>query len=44
MKAISNNNSTEVSRSVWDKLRKQTYRKANYRCEICGGKGPKWPV
>jgi 5-methylcytosine-specific restriction endonuclease McrA len=28
----------------WDKLRKNTYSKANYRCEICNGKGPKWPV
>lgn len=28
----------------WDRLRKQTYRLAGYRCEICGGKGAKHPV
>ena len=28
----------------WDKLRKTCYKKANYRCEVCGGKGNKWPV
>jgi hypothetical protein len=33
-----------LSRSVWDKYRKQCYKDANYRCEICGGKGSKWPV
>jgi hypothetical protein len=35
---------SEVSKEQWDKLRKQTYRAANYKCEICGGKGDKWPV
>ena len=33
-----------LSKAQWDKLRKKSYQKANYRCEICGGKGPKWPV
>lgn len=28
----------------WDKLRREIYLKANYRCEVCGGKGPKHPV
>ena len=28
----------------WDILRRQCYRKARYRCEICAGKGPKHPV
>ena len=28
----------------WDFLRKIIYKRANYRCEICGGKGSKWPV
>ena len=28
----------------WDKLRRETYRKALYRCEVCGGKGLKHPV
>ena len=35
---------SELSKSQWDQLRKATYRKANYRCEICGGKGDKHPV
>ena len=30
--------------SHWDQLRRASYRKAKYRCEICGGKGPKHPV
>ena len=33
-----------VSQKTWDRLRKSTYRKANYQCEICGGKGNKHPV
>lgn len=28
----------------WDKLRKETYKRVGYKCEICGGKGDKWPV
>ena len=28
----------------WDRLRKETYRRVNYCCEICGGKGPTHPV
>ena len=28
----------------WDALRKETYRRVGYRCEVCGGKGPKHPV
>lgn len=28
----------------WDLLRRDTYQKAHHRCEICGGKGKKWPV
>ena len=35
---------SEVSRGIWDKIRRKAYRKANYLCEICGGKGEKWPV
>ena len=35
---------SELPRSQWDKLRKATYKAAGHRCEICGGKGPKWPV
>ncbi len=33
-----------VSRKTWDKLRKMTYKQANYRCEVCGGRGDKWAV
>lgn len=33
-----------VSKDDWDKLRKESYKKARHRCEICGGKGDKWPV
>ena len=33
-----------VSKTDWDTLRKATYQKAGHVCEICGGRGPKWPV
>ena len=33
-----------VSPSDWNSLRKECYQQANYKCEICGGIGPKWPV
>ena len=33
-----------VEQEVWDVLRKQAYRKARYKCEVCSGRGPKWPV
>ncbi|MEM0630042.1 hypothetical protein AAFL49_10080 [Klebsiella michiganensis] len=33
-----------VSASDWARLRKDTARKAGWQCQICGGKGPKWPV
>jgi len=35
---------SELSRGDWDKLRKSCYKKANYKCEICNGKGEKHPV
>lgn len=35
---------SELPRKDWDRLRKKTYEKAQYRCEICGGKGDKWTV
>jgi len=35
---------SEVSRAEWDVIRKATYNKANYRCEICDGRGTKHPV
>lgn len=33
-----------LSTTDWDKLRRESYRKAGHRCEICGGKGHKHPV
>jgi hypothetical protein len=33
-----------VDPPVWDRLRRQVYRQARYRCEICGGRGPQHPV
>lgn len=33
-----------VSRETWDRLRQACYQQAGYRCEVCGGRGPKWPV
>ena len=35
---------SEVSNEEWDKLKKETSKRANRRCEVCGGRGPKWPV
>ncbi len=35
---------SEVSKDQWDIIRKKAYKQSNYRCEICSGKGDKWPV
>jgi hypothetical protein len=35
---------SEISDSHWKKLAKRTAEKANFECEVCGGKGRKWPV
>lgn len=35
---------SELSTSEWNILRKDCYKKAGYKCEICGGKGKKHPV
>jgi hypothetical protein len=35
---------SQVSKKDWDFLRKQSYEKANNKCEICKGKGGKHPV
>ena len=35
---------SELPKEQWDRLRKATYAKAGHQCEICGGRGPKWPV
>lgn len=35
---------SEVTPKQWDILRRACYSQANYRCEICNGRGKKWPV
>lgn len=35
---------TNVSTEDWDKLRREAYRRAGYRCEICSGRGTEHPV
>src|SRR5665213_3542260 len=39
-----NNLRSMFSKEDWDILRKDCYKKAGYVCEICGGRGDKWPV
>jgi len=39
-----NNVRALVDEPTWGRIRRQVYRQANYRCEICGGKGPEHPV
>ncbi|WP_455233110.1 hypothetical protein [Geopseudomonas aromaticivorans] len=34
----------ELTPGEWDQVKKLTFRKAGYCCEICEGKGEKWPV
>jgi 5-methylcytosine-specific restriction endonuclease McrA len=33
-----------VSQNQWDAIRKTCYKKANYKCEICGNIGQQHPV
>lgn len=33
-----------LPKDEWDRIRKQVYMLAGYRCRICGGQGPNWPV
>ncbi|EMN8534265.1 hypothetical protein RJO27_003686 [Enterobacter hormaechei] len=33
-----------VSSSDWKRLRQQTARTAGWKCQVCGGKGLRWPV
>ncbi len=35
---------SNVSQDDWEKLKKITFKRAGYRCEICGGRGTKWWV
>lgn len=42
--AWNSNLHTMLPKHQWDTLRNQTYKRANYQCEICGGKGKTHPV
>nr|WP_282565782.1 hypothetical protein [Providencia rettgeri] len=33
-----------VTVNQWDSLRKKTAKQAKWSCQVCGGKGVKWPV
>jgi hypothetical protein len=35
---------SNVSKAVWDRLRRKVAAAAGHRCEICGGRGRRWPV
>ena len=35
---------SNVSKAVWDGLRRRVAAEAGHRCEICGGRGRRWPV
>jgi hypothetical protein len=35
---------SNVTEAEWEKLKKMTFRRAGYRCEVCGGRGDSWPV
>ncbi|MDQ3652654.1 MAG: HNH endonuclease [Acidobacteriota bacterium] len=35
---------SNVAPEEWDRLRRIIFERANYVCEICGGRGRKWPV
>lgn len=35
---------SEISRDKWNKIRYSVYKRARFRCEICGGKGENHPV
>jgi hypothetical protein len=35
---------SNVSKAVWDRLRRRVAAEAGKRCEICGGRGRRWPV
>ncbi|HEY0003805.1 MAG TPA: HNH endonuclease [Pyrinomonadaceae bacterium] len=35
---------SHVSRDEWERLKAHTFGRARRVCEICGGKGSRWPV
>ena len=38
------NLATQIPKDHWDMIRSQVYYHGEYRCELCDGRGPKWPV
>jgi 5-methylcytosine-specific restriction endonuclease McrA len=39
-----NNVRSIVTKAQWDVIRKESYKKADHKCEICGGKGKRHAV
>jgi hypothetical protein len=35
---------SELTKDEWELVKKATFEPAKYRCQVCGGKGPKHPV
>ena len=35
---------SNVSSTEWERLKRETFGRAGYVCEVCGGRGEKWPV
>lgn len=35
---------SNVSRREWERLKRIVFKRARYACEICGGRGDRWPV
>src|SRR3712207_8436185 len=35
---------SHVTREEWERLKKIVFGRAGHRCEVCGGRGPRWPV
>ncbi|HEV3470862.1 MAG TPA: HNH endonuclease [Pyrinomonadaceae bacterium] len=35
---------SHVSREEWERLKRITFGRAGYACEVCGGRGARWPV
>ena len=33
-----------LPKEEWDRLRRDCYDRAGNRCQVCGGRGSKWPV
>ena len=35
---------SHVPAGEWERLKRRTFARAGYACEVCGGRGPRWPV